>query len=218
MQGIITQQEKINKFLLSGLRNLRSGLDGLSLENFVINTLECLMFLEREEYLEKLKQNACVDKGNGTYPRSFKSFSKNSLFINIPRTRYTDFKPVVLEFLKYNQEQVNELVLKPYIKGMTTRDVSEVLGDFFWEDISYAQVSNLAEKFNEVRLAWERTSLEKHYKVEYCDAMYVCVKRETSYAKEPVHIAYGVRDDNKRELLNPRLSSLFAWFSILALE
>ena len=32
--------------------------------------------------------------------------------------------------------------------------------------------------------------------------MYVCVKRETSYAKEPVHIAYGVRDDNKRELLN----------------
>ena len=131
MQGIITQQEKINKFLLSGLRNLRSGLDGLSLENFVINTLECLMFLEREEYLEKLKQNACVDKGNGTYPRSFKSFSKNSLFINIPRTRYTDFKPVVLEFLKYNQEQVNELVLKPYIKGMTTRDVSEVLGDFF---------------------------------------------------------------------------------------
>lgn len=202
MKGTITQQEKTNKFLLSGLQNLRSGLNELSLEHFVINTLECLMLLERDEYLEKLKENACVDKGNGTYPRSFKSFSKNSLFINIPRTRYTDFKPVVLEFLKYNQEQVNELVLKLYTKGMTTRDVSEVLGDFFGEDISYAQVSNLAEKFNEVRLAWERSSLEKHYKVVYCDAIYVCVKRETSYAKEPVHIAYGVRDDNKRELLN----------------
>ena len=202
MKVTINQQEKINKFLLSGLQNLRSGLDGLTLENFVVNTLEVLMHLERDEYLEEIKNHHLIDKGNGTYPRSFKSFSKNSLFINIPRTRYTDFKPVVLEFLKYNQEQVNELVLKLYTKGMTTRDVSEVLGDFFGEDISYAQVSNLAEKFNEVRLAWEKTSLEKHYKVIYCDAIYVCVKRETSYAKEPVHIAYGVRDDNKRELLS----------------
>ena len=150
MKVTITQQEKINKFLLSGLQNLRSGLDGLNLENFVVNTLEVLMHLERDEYLEEIKNHHLIDKGNDTYPRSFKSFSKNSLFINIPRTRYTDFKPVVLEFLKYNQEQVNELVLKLYTKGMTTRDVSEVLGDFFGEDISYAQVSDLAEKFNEI--------------------------------------------------------------------
>jgi hypothetical protein len=85
--------------LLSGLQNLRSGLDGLTLENFVVNTLEVLMHLERDEYLEEIKNHHLIDKGNDTYPRSFKSFSKNSLFINIPRTRYTDFKPVVLEFL-----------------------------------------------------------------------------------------------------------------------
>ena len=202
MAKTITQQEKANKFLLSGLQNLRTGLTELTLENFVINTLETLMLLERDEYLEELKKNNSVDKGNGTYPRSFKSFSKNSLFIKIPRTRYTDFKPFVLEFLKYNQDQVNDLVLKLYTKGMTTRDISDVLGDFFGEDISYAQVSNLAEKFHDVRSSWENSPLEKHYKVIYCDAIYVNVRRETSYAKEPVHIAYGVREDNKRELLN----------------
>ena len=56
MKVTITQQEKINKFLLSGLQNLRSGLDGLNLENFVVNTLEVLMHLERDEYLEEIKK------------------------------------------------------------------------------------------------------------------------------------------------------------------
>ena len=218
MHETITQQEKVNKFLLSGLQTLRTGLDGLTLEQFVINTLEMLMLLERDEYLEELKKNNCVDKGNGTYPRSFKSFSQNSLFIKIPRTRYTDFKPFVLEFLKYNQEQVNDLVLKLYTKGMTTRDISDVLGEFFGEDISYAQVSNLAEKFHDVRLTWENSTLQRYYKVIYCDAIYVSVKRETSYAREPVHIAYGVREDNKRELLNISINpteSSNSWFEFL---
>lgn len=205
------QQTKINNFLLAGLKNLRQGLSSISLEHFVINTLELLMLLERDEYLEKLKQNNLSDKGNGSYPRAFKSLSKNALIINIPRTRYTDFKPFVVEFLKYSQEQVNDLVLTLYTKGLTTRDVSHILKNFFGESVSYAQVSNLAENFHELRLAWENSPLESYYKVLYCDAMHVTVRRGDSYAKEPVHIIYGVREDNKRELLalaiNPSESS-----------
>jgi transposase-like protein len=38
--------------------------------------------------------------------------------------------------------------------------------------------------------------------VIFCDAIYITVKRGSSYAKEPVHIIYGIREDNKRELLD----------------
>ena len=169
--------------------------------------------------MQKIKESGFKDKGNGTYPRSFKSLSQNSIIINIPRTRYTDFKPFVLEFLKYNQEQINDLVLTLYRKGLTTRDVSDVLKNFFGEEISYAQVSNLAERFNELRVLWEQSSLESYYKVVYADAIYVTVKRDNSYAKEPVHIMYGVREDNKRELLslsvNP-IESASSWAEDLA--
>lgn len=206
MQPIAKQQSKINNFLLAGLKTLRQGLNALSLEQFVVNTLEVLMLLERDEYLQHLKENNMQDKGNGSYPRSFKSLSQNSLMIHIPRTRYTDFKPFVVEFLKYSQEQVNELVLKLYTKGLTTRDVSDILGSFFGEDISFSQVSNLAERFHELRLAWENSSLEPYYKVVYCDAMYMTLRRGNSYAKEAVHITYGLRADNKRELLDISLN------------
>ncbi|MDX2050072.1 MAG: IS256 family transposase [Rickettsiaceae bacterium] len=149
----------------------------------------------------QLKKDGVREKGNGTYPRSFKSLARNSMIINIPRTRYTDFKPLTIEILKYQQEQVNDLVLKLYRKGLTCRDISETLKDFFGEEISYSQVSNLAERFNELRLAWQNSPLDTYYKVIFMDAIYITVKRENSYAKEPVHIIYGVRSDNKRELL-----------------
>lgn len=197
----LTELSSANKSLLLGLKNLRLSLNSFSLEQFVVNTLEMLMWLEWDEYLQNLKDSGFKDKGNGTYPRSFKSLSQNSLMIHIPRTRTGEFKPFVLEFLKYNQEQVNDLVLTLYRKGLTTRDVSDILKNFFGTEISFSQVSNLAERFNELRLAWENSVLEKHYKVVYCDAIYITLRRGDSYAKEPVHIMYGVRQDNKRELL-----------------
>jgi len=194
-------ESKSNQNLLLGLRNLRMSLDNFTLEQFVVSTLEMLMELERDEYLYNIKESGFKDKGNGSYPRSFKSLSKNSLLIHVPRTRMGEFKPFVLEFLKYNQEQVNELVLTLYRKGLTARDVSDVMKDFFGTDISFSTVSSLAEKFNEVRTAWESTFLESCYKAVFCDAIYITVKRGDSYSKEAVHIIYGVREDNKRELL-----------------
>lgn len=195
-------QNKVNNLVLQSLKNLRLSLEKFSIEEFVVSSLENLMILERDEHLAHLRSNGCRDKGNGTYQRSFKSLGRSSLIINIPRTRNGDFKPFVLEFLKYNQEQINDLVLTLYRKGLTTRDISDVLKNFFGEEISYSQVSNLAERFNELRMAWEISSLDAYYKVIYCDAIYITVKRDNSYAKEPVHIIYGVREDNKRELLD----------------
>jgi len=160
MEQLSKQQSKTKHFLLTGLKTLRHGLTSLTFEQFVVNTLEVLMLLERDEYLQKLQDNNFKDKGNGSYPRSFKSLSQHALVINIPRTRYTDFKPFVVAFLKYSQEQVNELVLKLYTKGLTTRDVSDILSNFFGEQMSYSPVSNLAERFHELRLAWENSPLE----------------------------------------------------------
>lgn len=204
---------KISRILYSSLLNLKECLNPITIDQFVISILETLMTLEREEYLQSIKDvhNGDSDKGNGAYKRSFKSLSRNSLIINIPRTRSGNFKPFVLEFLKYNQEQINDLVLALYKKGLTTRDVSEILKDFFGEEISYSQVSNLAEKFNDLRKSWEISKLESYYKVIFCDCVYITLRRDDSYSKEAVHIIYGVRDDNKRELLslsvNPTESS-----------
>jgi len=210
------KSEKYFKLLSSGINHLWDNTKELGIDKFVINTLEILMLLERDEYINNIKltksqkeennisniSNISPDKANGVYNRSFKSLSKNHLTINIPRSRTGNFKPLVIEILKQNQEQINELTLLLYQKGMSSRDISDVLKKIFCEDISYATISNLAEKFHDIRLAWENTKLDICYKVVYMDAMYQTLRREDSYSKEAIHIAYGITQDNKRELLS----------------
>ena len=99
-----------------------------------------------------------------------------------------------------------------YRKGLSTRDVSKVLDEFFGESISRETVNNLAENFQNLRDEWEERKLASHYKVIYCDALFVNLKRGSSYSKEAVYVIYGVKEDNTRELLllevNPTESSV----------
>jgi len=187
-----------SKFLEASLLNLRSSLSNWSLDEFVVSTIESLMIVEREEYLTKVKGN---DKGNGYYTRAFKSLSQNCLAINIPRSRNGSFSPDLLDLVKIGQEQINELCLSLYRKGMTSRDISDLVNELFGDSVSATKVSNLSKVFNKYRLAWQNTKLDHHYKAVFCDCVFITVRRGDSYSNEAVYIAYGVKSDNTRELL-----------------
>ena len=77
----------------------------------------------------------------------------------------------------------------------------------------------MAENFQSLRDAWEGRKLDAYYKVIYCDALFVNLKRGNSYSKEAVYVIYGVKEDNTRELLllevNPTESS-GVWAEYLA--
>ena len=172
----------------------------LSMDKFVGTTIETLMNIERDEYIEKVNDPK-VDKGNGYYSRAMSSFSKNSLAVFVPRTRSGLFSPITLELLKINREKVDEIALSLYKKGMTSNDIKEFLEEVFDEKMSPSKISNLSKVFNKFRTAWQNSKLENHYKVVFADVVWVTVKRGNEYAKEAIFVAYGVKDDNHRELL-----------------
>lgn len=204
MKSINVTQTKTRSdlFLESSVKNMRAALSDLSMEQFVIKNLETLFGLEREEYLEK----ATADKGNGYYSRSFQSLMKNGIQIHVPRTRASNFSPIALQLFKMNQDQVNELVLTLYKKGMTTRDISDVMTDFFGDSVSHTTVANLAEQFHGMREAWEKSKLDTIYHAIFCDCIFITVRRGDSYEKEAVYVAYGVTGRNTRELLALEIS------------
>lgn len=189
-------------FLESSIKNMRTALSDLSMEQFVVKNLETLFGLEREEYLEKVTG----DKGNGYYSRSLQSLLKNGIQIHVPRTREGGFAPLAIQLFKMNQDQVNELVLTLYKKGMTTRDISDVMTDFFGDSVSHTTVANLAEQFHGIRTAWEQSKLDNTYHAIFCDCIFITVRRGDSYQKEAVYVAYGVTATNTRELLALEIS------------
>lgn len=169
-----------------------------SLDNFVAMTIEALMDVERSEYLVRAGGS---DKGNGYYSRALKSLSKNCLTVNIPRTRSGDFSPNTIELIKIGQEQMNDLCLTLYRKGMTSRDVTATIKELFGDSVSATKITNLSKSFNDFRIAWQNSRLEKRYLTVFADCIFITVKRGNSYTKEAVYLAYGVREDLYREIL-----------------
>lgn len=188
---------RANTYLAASMKNMRLALADLSMEEFVKQNLQIMFGMEREEYLEK----ALEDKGNGYYSRGLKSLMKGGLVIEVPRTRDNGFSPVALQLFNMSQEQVNDLCLTLYKKGMTSRDVSEVMESFFGNSVSHTTINKLSEQFHAIRMAWENSPLEKHYLAIFADCIFITVRRGDSYAKEAVYVCYGVNEEYKRELL-----------------
>jgi len=211
----IKRKTNTNTSLLeSSIQNLRNSMGSLSMDQFVMQTIESLMGIERNEYLN----NVDKDKGNGTYGRAFKTLSKNGLVISVPRTRGGLFSPAALELLKINQEQLDDICLSLYKKGLSGNDISSFISECFGGKASPSKIGELSKVFHKFRKAWENSPLENHYKVAFGDVIFITVRRGDSYSKEGVYVLYGVREDNKRELLaletNPTEGAAF-WGGIL---
>jgi len=194
------------KLLSKSIKNLRENLTELSLDTFLKQTLETVMQIEREEYLEGLNNlnsqgSSKRDKSNGYYGRAFNNLSKNSMIINIPRTRSGTLSLNTLELLKIGRDKLDEITLCLYKKGMTFEDIRSFLDEIFDSSVSPSTISELTKTFNQFRLAWQNSQLEKRYLCVFCDVIFVTVKRGNSYSKEGIFVAIGVREDNKRELL-----------------
>lgn len=202
------------QILETSIKNMRASLTTLSMDKFVAATIETLMQVERSEYLEIAKK----DKGNGFYERSLKSLTKNCLMVNVPRTRENKFSPATLELAKMGGEQIDELCLSLYKKGMSGADIEDVITQMFGGGVSASKINKLSKVFHSFRTAWETSTLQPYYKAVFMDVVFVTVRRDDSYSREGIHVAYGVREDNTREILvlaiNPSESAL-QWGELL---
>jgi transposase-like protein len=104
-------KNQVKSILTKSLFNMREASRSLSLDKFILNTIESLMQIEREEYLEAAKTQGLSDKSNRFYQRNYRSLLKNHLQINIPRTRDGNFNSATIELVKASNEQVQDLVL-----------------------------------------------------------------------------------------------------------
>ena len=208
---ISLKKQKCFNLLSTSIENLYKTQEEFDITEFSLKTIEILMQLERAQYLSELKTTGKKDIGNGTYPRNFSCLSDKSLLINVPRTRTGAFSPVALVLLDKSKETINRLALGLYKKGLSTRDISSILEEFYGENISHSKISQLAEEFHALRKAWESEKLDKKFRLIYCDAQYQSLRRGDSYSKEAVHLIYGLDDNNYRKLLhisvNPTESS-----------
>lgn len=172
----------------------------LSKENGLNEVLEMLlnslMYSERSTFLEK---DGGLNKANGF--RQAQVFGRGKqLELKVPRDRLGHFYPVLLALLRDQDGQIHDLSYALYSKGLTTRDIGEVLEIIYGKHYSKSSISNINKSFYEQMDAWRNRELEDEYLVLYIDAIWEKVRRDT-IRSEAFYIIMGLKKDYTREII-----------------
>lgn len=157
-----------------------------------------LMLSERKVFLEH--KEAPGNKGNG-YRHATRSGIGSKLSLSIPRDRLGVFKPVLLGLLDEKEEQVKNLCFELYGKGLTTRQIEEVIENIYGSSYSKSSVSRITTDFSAMVDAWLNRSLDPYYPIIYIDAIHIKVRRDR-VATEAFYVLLGLKEDLTREVLS----------------
>jgi len=166
-----------------------------AIEKIVKTVFESILKSERDEFLSGQIGN----KGNGYYERMARSINKY-FSLQVPRDRLGLFKPVFLEMIKQQESHIQDLAFKLYVKGLTTRDINDLLKEVYDKNLSPSSVSNITKEFQKQRECWQERPLDNEYYFIYIDALFIPVRRDT-VSKEAFYVVIGLKKDLKRDIL-----------------
>ncbi len=141
------------------------------------------------------------DVSNGY--RFRKTFGRGKLLeLQVPRSRYGAFYPVILALLKDQEEEIRQLAFHLYGAGLTTAQVGEIFESFYGKHYSTTQISRLFDYSRKEVQAWLERGLDSYYPIIYVDATFIPVKRSGHVTKEAFYTVLGVKADSTREVLS----------------
>ena len=134
---------------------------------------------------------------NGHYKRKMRT-SSGDAEIKVPRDRNGEFQSALL---KKNSNEIERKITAMYAKGMSTRDIQDMLTELYGIDVSPDTISAITDKVWPLVEAWQNRPLAPIYPILYLDAIHIKLKRSGKIDNVAVYNVLGVDLDGHREIL-----------------
>ena len=122
--------------------------------------------------------------------------------LDTPRDREGTFEPQVIAKHQRRLSGFDEKIMAIYAKGMTTRDIQEIVRQLYGVDVSPSLISEITEDLNQEVTAWRTRALEAVWPIVFFDGIVVHVRGGNGrVAPHTVYVALGVNFEGKKELL-----------------
>lgn len=172
-------------------------------------------FLEESMITELEESMICVEpyvrsetrknQRNGFYFRSLVTVYGLIDELKVPRPRQGGFTPKVFKKYERREKKINQLIEECYWRGISTRDMTHVMKQLTGCHISPAVVTRLTEKWTAEALRWHERPLEDTYVYLALDGVWI-KNRSLGGKRRLVLVAYGVRGNGSREIIDYQLS------------
>jgi putative transposase len=129
------------------------------------------------------------------------------LTLDTPRDRNGSFEPQLVPKHQRRLAGFDEKILALYAKGMTTRDIQELVKELYGVEVSPTLVSEITADLDAEVTAWRQRRLDAVWPIVYLDGIVVHVRGENSrVSQHTMYVAIGVNLQGKKELLGLWLS------------
>ncbi len=137
---------------------------------------------------------------NGCYSRSLNT-KYGVLNLRIPRDRNGEFKQQTVPGYKRSTDDLEQTIIQLYRKGITTREIADLVEKMYGHHYSATTVSNISKLIDKDVKAFHSRQVKPNYVAVYCDATYLNVRRD-SVAKEALHLLIGIDAEGYKEVLD----------------
>jgi putative transposase len=166
--------------------------------------LETALNAELDEHLGYTKHEKSPTRKNNTRNgKSSKTLKGDhgEVEIGVPRDREASFTPQIVPKGKTRIEGFEDQILALYSRGMTTRDIQEVLKEMYNADISHSVISNVTEAVIDEVDGWQNRPLESTYPIVFLDCIVVKVHQDKRVINKSIYLALGVTCEGHKDLL-----------------
>ena len=129
------------------------------------------------------------------------------LTLSTPRDRDGTFEPQLIGKYQRRVPGFDEKILALYAKGMTTRDIQDIVQQLYGVDVSATLVSEITADLDAEVTAWRTRPVAAVWPIVYFDGIVVHVRGANArVSQHTVYVALGVNLEGQKELLGLWLS------------
>jgi putative transposase len=124
------------------------------------------------------------------------------LTLSTPRDRDGTFEPLLIGKHQRRVPGFDDKILALYAKGMTTRDIQDIVQQLYGVEVSATLVSEITNDLDAEVTAWRTRPLDPVWPIVYFDGIVVHVRGANGrVSQHTVYVALGVNLEGKKELL-----------------
>ena len=141
------------------------------------------------------------NRRNGRSKKTVRS-DTGDLTIATPRDRDGSFEPQLIEKHQRRVPGFDEKILALYAKGMTTRDIQDIVRELYGVEVSPTLISEITADLDAEVGAWRTRPIEPVWPIVYFDGLVTHVRGANGrVSQHTVYVAIGVNLQGHKELL-----------------
>ena len=190
-----------------------------ALKDLLGDTIKEMMEAEMDEHLgyESYERSENPNSRNGYKQKQIRS-KYGETTLSVPQDRDSTFEPKIVKKRQKDISAIDDKIISMYAKGMTTRQISEMIEDIYGFEVSEGMVSDITDRLLPEIEEWQNRPLAEVYSILFIDAVHFSVKDNNVIRKLAAYVILGINHEGKKEVLTIQVGeneSSKYWLTVL---